>query len=848
MGVQGLWAQLSPSATDTTLAQLALQSFRSNSNALRGIRLGIDASLWLFHSQSGQGGSNPQLRTLFYRLARLLSLPILPLFVFDGASRPSFKRGRHVAGVTHPIQRPFVALIHAFGFCSHQAPGEAEAELAWLNSHDLIDAVMTDDVDALLFGAKLVIRNWGSRLVGSQARAKQVASAVEDDERDGGHTVDSDEDRGKQRGSAEEASSSLAPSVTAAGKVGDSLVTVYRSWDIENMPELCVPKEGLILVALLSGGDYDMGGLLPRCGVKIAFALAQAGYGEELVSGFLRLYTQETLDQTLADWSDLVRAWSARVKDELRTNRNGFLTTRRPNLANSFPSEPFVDPAARRVIASYVWPVTTSDTNAAAPLEFRWSNSPDLGSMARQASQRFEWNPTTVLARFRNLIWPGVAVRQLMRISLEVEGQDDGLGPWGELVESPASRAVARARAEGRGRGRGGGVGNTHARRARPTREKPLHDSPNATRITDFFSRLSSKAAEERGDDDYGRKTTVDANRDASGDASRDASRDARFLSIRGQRRHATMGGQLEYRVEIDPTNYLHQARLGFVVVDDDLDPRSGSPSGSDPVEEGDATPIRIWLPACMMETDPIQSRPLVSLYLGKQKEKAEGKAKGRRTKVHHPHADTERQRTTLDGFVTCRSKPTVAAAKPRTTSEPAARAAPAPSTQLEDQPEVWLLADSSVEEVYPGPPPPKPGKGRGERKIDSVNGERRMAETSSKGQASGTTMTTKTTAKARVGSKDSPHDQPGPMPKQKGSLAAIDQRLPSSRALAEFQGGSSSEEEPELEPVPNPPFFLGGRARPGRQEGGPKSLTGARGEQGGNRRISVIVIDDDDA
>jgi Holliday junction resolvase YEN1 len=38
-----------------------------------------------------------------------------------------------------------------------QAPGEAEAELAQLNKLDIIDGVMTCDVDAFLFGAKTVM-------------------------------------------------------------------------------------------------------------------------------------------------------------------------------------------------------------------------------------------------------------------------------------------------------------------------------------------------------------------------------------------------------------------------------------------------------------------------------------------------------------------------------------------------------------------------------------------------------------------------------------------------------------------------------------------------------------------
>jgi len=39
-----------------------------------------------------------------------------------------------------------------------QALGEAEAELAHLNRYGVIDAVLTDDVDTLVFGALRVIK------------------------------------------------------------------------------------------------------------------------------------------------------------------------------------------------------------------------------------------------------------------------------------------------------------------------------------------------------------------------------------------------------------------------------------------------------------------------------------------------------------------------------------------------------------------------------------------------------------------------------------------------------------------------------------------------------------------
>lgn len=104
--------------------------------------------------------------------------PFLPLFVFDGPKRPSVKRGKRVSGNNHWLTTGMKNIIEAFGFewrtvsngylrgsikaNLYQAPGEAEAELAYLNRIGAIDAVLSDDVDNFLFGATMVIRKWVS--------------------------------------------------------------------------------------------------------------------------------------------------------------------------------------------------------------------------------------------------------------------------------------------------------------------------------------------------------------------------------------------------------------------------------------------------------------------------------------------------------------------------------------------------------------------------------------------------------------------------------------------------------------------------------------------------------------
>lgn len=139
-------------------------------------------SLWLkqcsipFRYAHHQAGENPELRTLFYRLARLYRLPVAVIVVFEGHEGPSVKRGVQVNRNRHWLEAPFKKLVELFGFVAHnvcpftviwrlccthlidQGPGEAEAELALMNQSGLVDAVLTDDVDSFAFGAVSVIR------------------------------------------------------------------------------------------------------------------------------------------------------------------------------------------------------------------------------------------------------------------------------------------------------------------------------------------------------------------------------------------------------------------------------------------------------------------------------------------------------------------------------------------------------------------------------------------------------------------------------------------------------------------------------------------------------------------
>jgi holliday junction resolvase YEN1 len=69
-----------------------------------------------FRYGHAQAGANPELRTLFFRLARYLQFPIAPVFVFDGPGRPSVKRGRKVIKIAHWLTTRVQEMISLFGF------------------------------------------------------------------------------------------------------------------------------------------------------------------------------------------------------------------------------------------------------------------------------------------------------------------------------------------------------------------------------------------------------------------------------------------------------------------------------------------------------------------------------------------------------------------------------------------------------------------------------------------------------------------------------------------------------------------------------------------------------------
>lgn len=374
MGVTGLWDILRPSGKLRSLSHLAVvDGFEGNPANLRGLRIGIDASIWFFHAAYGREGENPELRTLFFRCARLMSVPFLPLFIFDGPKRPKVKRGKRISGEKHWLVDSMKGMIEAFGYEWRMAPGEAEAELAHLNNIGVIDAILSDDVDNFLFGAQMVVRNPSVNLTGNSKHATKNAD----------------------------------------GRVDGNHSTIYTYADILAHPSVQLTRGGLILIGLLSGGDYHPAGL-PRCGPGIAHGLAKSGLGDELL--------EAAQSFTRAELSEFLTTWREALRNELRTNSRKHLGSKKPSLAKTIPdSFPDID-----ILLSYTNPITSA-TDAGARRTHtvpEWKREPDLAKLARVCELHFEWGlRDTIIKRFRTVLWPSIVLRALRRSALEADSK-----------------------------------------------------------------------------------------------------------------------------------------------------------------------------------------------------------------------------------------------------------------------------------------------------------------------------------------------------------------------------------------------------------------------------------------
>src|SRR3990167_78755 len=122
------------------------------------------------------GNITSHLQGLFNRSVSLLEKGIKPIFAFDEEDLDSmYKYSQQVLYLSPDMLDESKELLNALGIPYIEAPSEAEAQCAYICSKGDAYAVASQDADALLFGAPILVRNLtlaGSRKTGSGAVRK----------------------------------------------------------------------------------------------------------------------------------------------------------------------------------------------------------------------------------------------------------------------------------------------------------------------------------------------------------------------------------------------------------------------------------------------------------------------------------------------------------------------------------------------------------------------------------------------------------------------------------------------------------------------------------------------------
>ena len=248
-------------------------------------------------------------------------MSIQPLFVFDGPHKPPFKRNKRTAPYTFSTPDYLVKnMLKLFGVPYIVAPGEAEAECALLQKEGVVDAVLSEDVDTLMFGCTKLLRNWN----GDASRKGTTPTHVD----------------------------------------------MYDAHRIKT--EKSMDREGIVLAALMSGGDYMPEGI-PSCGIKTACEAARGGFGSDLSS------------ISKGD-KDGLREWRERLEHELQSNESGFFRTRHKALKvpESFPDT--------SVLYYYSKPVVSApDQVERYRRNIQWNAGMDVQSLRNFVVEAFEW-------------------------------------------------------------------------------------------------------------------------------------------------------------------------------------------------------------------------------------------------------------------------------------------------------------------------------------------------------------------------------------------------------------------------------------------------------------------------
>ncbi|TDL17158.1 PIN domain-like protein [Rickenella mellea] len=353
-----LWNTVSSSSRSRFIEELAITvGYRKG----QLYTIGIDISAWIFDIQAmlvstATRGGNPELRIIFYRLARLSAIPVRPIFVFHGEELQANQKGRRFEAHDHYLVRTTKALLQTFGFPIHVAPVSAAAELARMNKDGIVHAIISDDFDVLVYGARTVLR---------------MQTVLQ----------------------------------TSARPFWKPTVAVLTADSMHDDPRVRLSTGGLLLTAVLCSGNRDsaVGIHGRRPAYSISHALARTHFGDSLLASAKKVGQ---------DRAQSLNEWRSALKTELRENTSGSLPMQLPNFADRIQDE-FPDPS---LLDSYIYPDTSWTSGSGTAPNVATRSPLDVAALAKFCNEHFLFGSADdIVEKFCSVLWRGIGMDLLLR-------------------------------------------------------------------------------------------------------------------------------------------------------------------------------------------------------------------------------------------------------------------------------------------------------------------------------------------------------------------------------------------------------------------------------------------------
>lgn len=184
MGVPDLWDIVRPAIGQRVPLMVFANEFQARNK--RSLRVAVDSYIWLFATgnvpyKNGPPDGNKIVQGFLSRIWMLIKYNISFVLVFDGQKKPIFKQNFEIGdalkledfknlyhgpelvdtSVTDPEEVRFLKkILSLLNVAYVEAAGEAESECARLQNLGVVDYVISNDSDLMLFGCTKILKNF----------------------------------------------------------------------------------------------------------------------------------------------------------------------------------------------------------------------------------------------------------------------------------------------------------------------------------------------------------------------------------------------------------------------------------------------------------------------------------------------------------------------------------------------------------------------------------------------------------------------------------------------------------------------------------------------------------------